>query len=308
MSLGRLRARYEAHEIEKHPYLQQMHDLHRALHDYASYLPSTDISRIEIADGEVVMTTRSSGLRFVVEPSDQRTAPVEILNFGSYEGIDGEMMLALVADGDVVFDVGANIGYYSMRIARERSRTVVHSFEPIPKTFGLLQRHLGMNAITNVTAHNVGLSDKPGPQTFYYYPQGSGNASAANLSGRPDVQRVTVELETLDAIAAKVGRGVDFVKCDVEGAELFTLRGARETLVRDRPALFVELLRKWAAPFGYHPNDVIALLEGIGYHTFVSRVAGRLAEFGRVDDQTVETNYVFLHPSRHQAVIDRLVD
>ena len=182
-------------------------------------LPSTDIAKIEIVDGEVVMTTRSNGLRFVVDPSDQRTTPVEILNFGSYESIDGDTMLAL----------------------------------------------------------------------------------------RPDVERVTVHLETLDAMATNVGGNIDFVKCDVESAELFALRGARETLVRDRPALFVELLRKWAAPFGYHPNGAIDLLEGIGYRTFVSRDAGRPASFGRVAERTVAANYVFLHPTRHQSVIDRLV-
>jgi FkbM family methyltransferase len=307
MSPGRLRAAFEAGELTKPRYIEAMHGLHSILHEYAAYLPTTDIGRIEIGDGEVVMTTRSNGLRFVVDPIDQRTTPVETLNFGRYEGAQGDMMLALIADGDVVFDVGANVGYYSMRIARERLHSTIHAFEPIPQTFALLQRHLSLNSIANVHAQNLGLSDRTGDLIFYFYPEGSGNASAANVSGRSDVQRITSRVEPLDAVASRLGTRVDFVKCDVEGAELFTLRGAAATLRHDRPALFVELLRKWAAPFGYHPNDVLDLLRGFGYLAFVVDSAGRLAPFGRVDDTTVETNYIFFHPERHGPLIERFV-
>jgi FkbM family methyltransferase len=206
----------------------------------------------------------------------------------------------------VVFDVGANVGYYSNLIARERPRSTIHAFEPIPPTFALLKRHLELNGITTVHAHNFGLSDRAAEIVFYYYPEGSGNASALNVSGRTGVHQITSPVEPLDSASERMGCRVDFVKCDVEGAEFSVLRGAVRTLQQYRPALFVELLRKWAAPYGYHPNNVLDFLRGFGYRTFVVDSTGRLVPFGIVDDSTVETNYIFLHPDRHQRLMERL--
>ncbi|MCK6682156.1 MAG: FkbM family methyltransferase [Thermoanaerobaculia bacterium] len=300
-----LRELFESGRLPKSAFIEAMHALHGRLHDYARYIARTDIARIEISDGEVVMTTREHGLRFIVDPADRRTTPVEILNFGHYEKFEGDMMLNLIEDGDVVFDVGANAGYYSMRIARERPRSRIHAFEPVPPTFALLARHLELNSITTVKAHPFGLSNQEGTIVFHYYPEGSGNASALNVSGRQGVLQITSPVEPLDAVAQRLGCQVDFVKCDVEGAELLVLRGAVATLERDRPGLFVELLRKWSAPFGYHPNDVIDFLGALEYQAFVVDSEGHLVPFGRVDEQTLETNYFFLHTSRHRQLIER---
>lgn len=49
----------------------------------------------------------------------------------------------------------------------------------------------------------------------------------------------------------------DFIKCDVEGAELLVLKGGEETLKSKKPVIFIELIRKWAQKFNYHPNEVI---------------------------------------------------
>lgn len=306
MNLTELKTEHAAGRLQKHQFIEAMHEHHRVLHEYAAALAGTDVERIELAGGEVTMIMSPDGLRFVVDPQDWRTAPVEALNFGRYEGAEGEVLMALAEGARVALDVGANVGFYSMRIARRNPGCTVHAFEPIPRTFGQLERHLALNGIGNVVSNRLGLSDEPGELVFHFYPEGSGNASAANLTGRADVQRLTAPVVTLDAYVAPRQLEVDFVKVDVEGAELLALRGATATLRRDRPALFVELLRKWSAPFGYHPNDVLDLLEGLGYRTFVVTPSGALRSFGRVDEQTAETNYVFLHPSRHEPLWRRL--
>jgi hypothetical protein len=89
------------------------------------------------------------------------------------------------------------------------------------------------------------------------------------------------------------------MKIDVEGAELLVLQGGRETLARHKPLMFMELLRKWAKPFGYHPNDVIALLSREGYRCY-SHQDGKLARFTEMTDESCETNFFFAHPERHQ--------
>ena len=107
---------------------------------------------------------------------------------------------------------------------------------------------------------------------------------------------------TLDALASERGLTVDVVKADVEGGELAVLRGGLATIERDRPAILLEMLRIHSAPFGYHPNDILELLEGLGYATQAVTDRG-LVPFGRMDAGTTETNFLFLHPERHAGVL-----
>src|SRR5262249_23837472 len=98
----------------------------------------------------------------------------------------------------------------------------------------------------------------------------------------------------------------DFIKMDVEGAELMVIRGGRETINRAKPKIFAEMLRKHAATFHYHPNDIIDFLATEGYRCFTAR-AGRVEEFLRMDEETIETNFVFLHADRHATSISQLL-
>jgi len=98
---------------------------------------------------------------------------------------------------------------------------------------------------------------------------------------------------------------VDFIKCDVEGAELFVFRGAKETIATYKPIIFTEMLRKWAKKFDYHPNEIISLFNGLGYRCFSIR-NGFLSELSYMDDSTVETNFFFLHKEKHMSQLQKL--
>ena len=97
---------------------------------------------------------------------------------------------------------------------------------------------------------------------------------------------------------------MDFIKCDVEGAELLVFKGGRQSIERDKPIVFAELLRKWSAKFNYHPNEVLELFRDLGYLCF-SVKNGRLAEFSLMDEATLETNFFFLHRQEHADKIAR---
>ena len=83
------------------------------------------------------------------------------------------------------------------------------------------------------------------------------------------------------------------MKCDVEGAELMVVKGAREMLKRDRPIILFELLRKWSRAFGYHPNEVFAELLPLGYQAFAIG-KGEVRSIAEIDELTLETNFLFL--------------
>lgn len=301
MEMKEIKERFRNKQVAKADYIVQMHDCHKVLFNYSDFIRNTDVEKIEISDGQVVTTSRDYGIRMICDPCDHRIAPIEALNFDHYEKEECDMILQLIDDGQNVYDIGGNFGWYSLIIARAKKVKVL-TFEPIPRTYSYLKQNVALNGLDNIELFNFGFSDQAQELKFYYYPEGSGNASIANLSGSEGVQSITCQVNRLDDFSKELGGSVDFIKCDVEGAELLVFKGGLQTIEKYKPVVFAELLRKWAAKFGYHPNEVIELFTGIGYRCFT--VAGeKLAEFGLVDEETVETNFFFLHPEKHSAKI-----
>jgi len=300
-------ARFQSEQLDKPLFINLMFEEHHAhLFDYADYLSATNIKKIEIEDGKVVMTSRDRGIKISCPQGDFRTAPIETLNFSNYEKNEFAMIDNLVSDDCTFFDIGANIGWYSINIAIERPSSKVFCFEPIPNTYKHLMNNLDLNSITNVVSNNFGFSNQAGEFTFYYYPEGSGNASAVNVTGRNDIETVQCKVRTLDDYTSETGLRVDFIKCDVEGAELLVFQGGQETIKRDLPIVFSEILRKWSAKFNYDPNKIFGLFRELGYKAFT--VNGNvLSVIEKMDESTIETNFFFLHSVKHIDLIRKYV-
>ena len=305
-SLQEIRARYLSGGLHKHEYIRKMYQqCHIRLFEYAKYIGQTDVESIEIRDGQVIMTSRKFGVRMICPENDYRVAPIESLNFLSYEEEDANMIFRLVQDRDVVLDVGANMGWYSLAIALHFKDCQIHAFEPIQKTYSFLKQNIEINKADNVICHPFGMSNERKDLQFYYYPEGSGNASSANLSERADAEIVECHVERLDDFVKKNNLVVDFIKCDVEGAELYVFQGAESTIKRDKPIVFTEMLRKWSAKFDYHPNEIISLFASLGYRCMYVK-NNVLKELKRMTEETEETNFFFMHTEKHGSLIKTL--
>ena len=298
MNLFEVKKAYQSGALTKQQFIDEMHKLHTGLYDYCAFMRDTDVAELSVTADGVVATMKETGIRMVCDPADRRIIPIEILNFGTFEKQELGMIERLIGPKATLFDIGANVGWYSLNLAHAFPSMRILAFEPIPSTYAQLQKNASLNSAMNLRLHNFGFSDRTQTLTFYFYPECSGNASSADLSGRESVRTMSCPVRKLDDYTAETGEKVDFIKCDVEGAELLVFKGALETLRRDRPVIFTEMLRKWSAKFNYHPNEIIDLLATIGYRCYVAE-NGRLAEFGRMDDSTTETNYFFLHPGKH---------
>lgn len=302
MNLIKLKQDYRSGHLPKPEYISKMAECHSLLGAYSRLIPETDIEKIEITDNQVLVITRSNGLKLIYIENEKRTAPLEILNFDSCERHELEALMAMLRSDHVFFDIGANIGWYSLNVARKFPDIEVHAFEPISQTFQYLTANIRLNGLNCIKTHNFGLSNNEGKSIFYYYPEGSGNASMVNLSERKEIETITCQVIKLDTFAATLVRPPDVIKCDVEGAEFFVFQGAKKTLEQHRPIVFTELLRKWSAKYNYHPNDVIAMFNGMGYRCFIVSDS-HLTEICKVTDETVETNFFFLHSKKHRNLI-----
>ncbi len=152
---------------------------------------------------------------------------------------------AQVHPGMVVFDIGANVGFYTLRLARQvGSGGRVHAFEPDPLSFDILRQRVSAKAPGNVELRAVAVGEREGTVALRC---GALNRADNRIHGSHAegevAESVEVPLVTLDGYCAahRVER-LDAVKMDVQGAEVEALRGFQDALRRLRPSwLLVEL-------------------------------------------------------------------
>ena len=308
--LTEFRRLYAAGDIDRGAFWSGLSHETAGLRRLQPMLAGTMLERIEIADGELVVSTRS-GVRFLWDPEDLRTAPNIAFMEGAYEPEAFDLLTRLAAGKRTVLDIGANVGWYSLHLAQVLAGddARVHAFEPVGTTYERLRDNVALNgAGGRIAIYDFGLSDHCGDASFFL-PVTSGSVAASLRDLHPDEtsREVRCRLETADVFLAREGIDrVDLVKCDIEGAELMMLKGATRLLTVDKPIFFMELLRKWSRAFGYQPDDVLKLMAGHGYGCWAIG-HGAPREIDRVTEDTVETNFLFLnecHGREREAVAE----
>ena len=300
----KIKEEFKAGIINKPQFIDAMYGQHQLLFEYVSLLQKVDIASIEITGEGVLFTTGNEGIQFLCKKADKRTAPFEILNFGEYESGDADLLYRLISDGDTIFDIGANIGWYSLALSKKFPLSAIHSFEPLPGTYASLAANITLNNARKIIPHNFGFSDENKTLKFYTLPDTSVSNSSQNLEGDARAIETICQVVTLDSYVFEKNVRVDVIKCDVEGAELLVYKGGLQTIENCQPIIFTEMLRKWSAKFGYHPNDIIALFASQGYRCFINNGNQQLSPIEEVTENTIHTNFFFLHPLKHVALIE----
>ena len=150
-------------------------------------------------------------------------------------------LLKIIQSGDICWDIGANIGFYTCLLAsRVQEAGAVVAFEPALRTCGYLHENVSLNRFANVTVVNKGLGDKAEQRPLYYSEAAlaEGTASLKYPNGRAASERVT--LDTIDNLIRELPVP-DFIKIDVEGYQLEVLRGGEHFLKTHAPLLMAEL-------------------------------------------------------------------
>lgn len=194
---------------------------------------------------------------------------------GSYEFDKQRALRLLLKSGDVVYDIGANVGFYTILasvLVGEGGH--VNSFEPSPDNLRDLKRHIQINGITNCTVFETAVSSADGESGF----DPTANRSTGRLAGTGSLRVRTVTLDSL--VRSEKLRPPNLIKVDIEGAERDCLVGAAATIKQFRPIIFLAT----------HGSEVhaacVELLLGWNY---------RLAS---LDDQPVEgTDELIARPS-----------
>lgn len=213
------------------------------------------------------MAVVRGGIKWGLNPSDYTDESLFWL--GSRDSWDLFHLRRLLDPGAVIFDVGANFGYYSMMLAVSLdSRCRIFAFEPHPDNRERLKGHVEANGLAEIiTMLPWGVSDREETARMHRPVENSGHAAID-----PHGESTEVRLAPLDALYADTGvERLDLLILDVEGYEERALRGARGMLARFKPMVFVELFPPVMKRQGASAEATAALLTDLGYRLFVAR-------------------------------------
>ena len=191
--------------------------------------------------------------------------------FGTYEVARIRAFANMVTPGAVAYDVGANVGIYSLLASlRAGPSGRIYAFEPLERNVRYLRRHISLNNIQNCAVFAEAVCNEEGTRSF----SAAGlDSSMARLSSEGELSVPSITLDSC-FFGTKRLRPPDIIKIDVEGAELEVLEGARRVIAEFHPAIFAEIhgtqlhadCRAFLLKEGYHLDEAYGQLIATAAH------------------------------------------
>lgn len=196
-----------------------------------------------------------------------------------YGESDTKIVKKLIKNGDVVLDIGANIGYYTLIFAKLVGNSgKVFAFEPEPENFKILQKNIKINEYANVFLEQKAVSNNNEKLTLYI-----SDKAGSHRIYKPEkyVKSIDIESITIDNYLKKNNiKKIDFVKIDVEGAELNVLQGIQNLLDFDKNiVLFIEFSPNQIQSCGLEPFDLINFLEKNNFKIYFAEKENNKTQF-----------------------------
>jgi FkbM family methyltransferase len=233
---------------------------------------------------------------------------------GIFEKAESNFVTKFLMPGMVFFDVGANLGQYTLLAAHRVGTTgQVHSFEPSSRMFAELKYNVELNGFSNIcTLNNVAISNNEGTARLSVYEPGAevyASLGTQHRANTPIIGHECVKTITLDAYVEEQGiEHVDLIKMDIEGAELLALRGSQRILSQPIPAaILLEVADVNTIGFGYQAVEIWHYLEAMGYriyafdrHGHISGLAQRPVDFSKAQNLVaLKTSPAVVHSQQY---------
>jgi FkbM family methyltransferase len=230
------------------------------------------------------------------------------LMLDGFEGPETHFVSRVLRPGMTVLDIGAHHGLYTLLASKRVGNAGrVIAFEPSGRERKRLKRHLRVNGCANVSVEEVALGDCSGEVNLFVVEgrdDWCNSLRAPAVTGRTQIVRV--EVRTLDEVLETLRvSSVDFIKLDVEGAELSLLRGACQLLRSEwRPAILAEVQDIRTEPWGYAAREIVGYLKNANYRWFGVTADGALRRVS-TEQRWYDANLVAL-PEERSACFEKL--
>lgn len=180
--------------------------------------------------------------------------------YGKHEEFESECVKKVISKGNVVLDIGANQGYFSLFFAKligENGKVI--SFEPDAENCTIIKKNIGLNGYTNINLHQKAVCDKTAKIKMYV-----GDYRTGNRIYESEKNRAAFDIEgiSLDDFLKNSENNIDFIKIDVEGAEFSVIEGMKKFLEEKKDlVLMSEFFPSLIKKFGKEPIQYLELLE-----------------------------------------------
>jgi len=168
---------------------------------------------------------------------------------------------SIVKEGMNVIDIGANVGITTVTVARKIGRRgKLYSFEPTPEYFNILKENISSNGLENVKVCELAVTDQVGRGPFYQKELSSG------IVFEEGAKKFEVSTTSIDRFLSeeKIER-IDLINMDCEGSELLVLKGAKETLRKNKVKIFCEIHHDFLKQLGQSVEELVQYLQGLEF-------------------------------------------
>lgn len=239
---------------------------------------------------------------------DQTDIAYGIASHGDVESFDSSLVTKILQSFDknfVFYDIGANTGWYTMLAASLSPVSSIFCFEPVAEHAECLLESSKLNRFEErVSIHQIALSDSSGKMPILLAGSGSSlekDFLSTNLGSR------MVDIKTLDSFVDETNIPLPyFIKIDIEGHEYKALLGAKATILKSSPVLFVEIartLKNIHREFVHKDYEAIfALLSSWGYLPFIAK-DDTLKKFDTAQKEDGVYMFLFLHKEKHSQLL-----
>ncbi|MCC5832535.1 MAG: FkbM family methyltransferase [Chlamydiales bacterium] len=290
---------YRSGMIEKFIYLDQIHEFNEILFFYAKQITDQSIiKKLEMENGKIIFTTKQN-VRFSCNDVDRRGTLFMALNLGFYEE-EENLIYSIISKNNVCFDIGTNIGWFSLHLAQKKPGIQIHAFEPLPAVFNNFKKNLNLNNFEGIHPYKLGFSNKEDVLDLHFSPSLTALSSIKQLFPE-QTSKIKCKFITLDSfVEANHIQNIDLLKIDVEGAELLVIEGAKNTLHQFNPVLFLEIYEGWTSYYEYTPDDLIQKLADFDYECFIYNQKKLLKVDMYEEGKCLgKYNFFFLNRSKH---------
>lgn len=207
------------------------------LQDEMNRVATRSVPSVDLFRNERTVLTNIGGTQYRVASDDDYVSGLG----AEFEPAMVALFDTLIGPGDIVLDIGANIGCTSLLFA-DRARQV-YSFEPSPSTFRYLEKNIEAAGFENIVAANIGLGKSTGAYELTFSPDNRSGAFVSNQLRAADGHQVEpIRIAQGDEYIASASiPKVDFIKIDVEGFERDVIEGLAQTIARETPVVVLEL-------------------------------------------------------------------
>lgn len=193
---------------------------------------------------------------------------LKVYFYGHYhERYEADLVRRLLNDDDVFWDVGANVGYFTLVAATAlANRGQIAAFEPGKNAYQRLTENVSLNPYRNIQTFDVAVSDREGEAVLHVAGDIADSSASLYPAGQTQVRHEVCRTVSLDHFRrVQGGHPPDLIKLDVEGAELAVLQGARGLISATPPLLLVEMEEKNLRAAGASKAAIQAFLKDYGY-------------------------------------------